>query len=130
MTLAGGTAVGATPGDALASKAVAAGGGDDYHAAARCKRGQRDGHASAEIWSPKDRGIAVEKWWKCDGHGGYNGKLRWWGTEDGASAEMRINWESGRRTQKHMTLGKVYTYKGARSVYIRACDSSGCGGWW
>lgn len=26
--------------------------------------------------------------------------------------------------------GKKYTYKGARSVYMRACDSSGCAGWW
>ncbi|MEV5009845.1 hypothetical protein ACIQFZ_21480 [Streptomyces sp. NPDC093064] len=94
--------------------------------AAACK----SGHGVGELWSPKGRNIGVEKNWKCDGHGGYNGKFRWWKSEDGVWAQMLIKWESGRREQKKMKFGKLYTYKGAYGVYMRACDSSGCGGWW
>lgn len=86
--------------------------------------------AVGELWSPQGRNIGVEKTWKCDGHGGYNGTFRWWKAEDHVWAQMRVNWESGRRTQKKMKFGKLYTYKGAKSVYMRACDSSGCAGWW
>ncbi|MGW3511597.1 hypothetical protein [Streptomyces sp. NPDC000994] len=90
----------------------------------------KSGHGVGELWSPKGRNIGVEKNWKCDGHGGYNGKFRWWKSDDGVWAQMLIKWESGRREQKKMKFGKQYTYKGAYGVYMRACDSSGCGGWW
>ncbi len=43
---------------------------------------------------------------------------------------MRITRESGGLEQKNMTFGKLYHHNGAHDVHLRACDSSGCGGWW
>jgi hypothetical protein len=90
----------------------------------------KSGHGEGELWSPAGRNIGATKTWKCDGHGGYNGNFQWVKADDNVWAEMLVNWESGRTEHKKMTFGKKYTYKGAYSVYIRACDSTGCGGWW
>ncbi|MFC4055315.1 hypothetical protein ACFOY4_36980 [Actinomadura syzygii] len=92
----------------------------------------RNGKASTDLWSPRGLNVGVDKKWRCDGRGGYNGSFFWGKRDDHVWVVYRINWESGRRTQKKMVWRrkKPYTYKGARSVYLRACDSSGCGRWW
>ncbi|MFB9836051.1 hypothetical protein [Actinoallomurus acaciae] len=120
-----GTLALAGTGMADASSKAAASGQDGVRPAA-CK----SGHADAELWSPKGRNIGVYKSWKCDGHGGYNGTFYDWKADNGVWTQMRVHWESGRLEQKKMKFGKHYTYKGAYSVYLRACDSSGCAGWW
>lgn len=124
LVLAGTGMADAAPTGVAPSKATAT--GQDGIRPMACK----SGHADAELWSPKGRNIGVYKSWKCDGHGGYNGTFYDWKAEDGVWTQMRVNWESGRVEQKKMKFGKKYTYKGARSVYMRACDSSGCAGWW
>ncbi|WP_306317077.1 MULTISPECIES: hypothetical protein [unclassified Streptomyces] len=82
------------------------------------------------LHSPRDLTADVGKTWHKDGRGGYNGHLKWAGAWGHPSVQMRVNWESGRRTQKKMKFGKTYVYRGAWSVYMRACDSTGCGKWW
>ncbi len=72
----------------------------------------------------------VGKWWKKDGHGGYDGHLKWAGADAHVSVQMKIYWESGRVTQKYMKFGKNYPYRGALRVYMRACDNVSCSRWW
>ncbi|WP_171908807.1 hypothetical protein [Streptomyces nanshensis] len=46
------------------------------------------------------------------------------------SVQRKVYWESGRVTHKKMKFGKDYPYRGARSVYMRACDNVSCSRWW
>lgn len=87
--------------------------------------------AYTELWSPAGLGVSIWKTWNSDGNGGYSGKFEWDSRQtSGVWAEMQVSWESGSLERKTMILGHVYSYNGAYSVYMRACDSSGCGGWW
>ncbi|MFD9691570.1 hypothetical protein ACFXPX_05330 [Kitasatospora sp. NPDC059146] len=86
--------------------------------------------ADVNLWSPKGFKAGVEKSWTGDGHKGYNGQFAWLTRSGSVWVEVRISWESGGLEQKKVTFGKQYSYKGAYEVYLRACDSSGCGGWW
>ncbi|WP_280701181.1 hypothetical protein [Kitasatospora sp. GP82] len=120
--LTGAGTAGATPGHANPWKTTTMAGGSGQPSP--------KARAEGELWSPKGLNVGVWKTWNSDGHGGYSGQFQWVKSDNGVWVQMRITWESGRLEQKNMTFGKLYSYNGAYDVYMRACDSSGCGGWW
>lgn len=108
MTLAGGGAAGAEPSQPHFTK-----------------------YAVKTLYTPaKGHSADVGNWWKKDGHGGYNGHFTWAGADDHVSVQTKVYRESGRVTHKKMKFGKDYPCRGARSVYMRACDNVSCSRWW
>lgn len=79
--------------------------------------------ASTRLWTPGGRSAQVHKTWYSQGGGQYRGS---WGTDSHSSGVTLYGSFDG-------FVGRVAwsgTYSGVAHFYLKACDSSGCSGWW
>ncbi|MFJ9469268.1 hypothetical protein [Streptomyces caniferus] len=88
---------------------------------------------STTLWI-HGKGVRVWKTWYHHRGGGYDGHFGATSVPRGTYAFAEINWNSGRHTIVPVKVHTTHVYRGAKSVYLRACvwerNNLWCGSPW